>query len=126
MSPLDKKTPDKNSVLNYRPVSIFPTFPKIFGKVIKDYLMKSMDKFFSPYLSAYRASYSTQHVLLPLIEEWKTNLDKNFAVDAFLMDLFIAFDCIPHDFLIAKIAAYGFEEKTLYLFILYIYSYLAK
>ena len=120
VSPLDKKTPDKNSVLNYRPVSILPTFSKIFGKVIKNYLMKSMDNFFSPYLSAYRASYSTQHVLLRLIEEWKTNLDNNFAVGAVLMDLSKAFDCIPHDLLIAKLAAYGFEEKTL----LYIYSYL--
>ena len=72
---------------------------------------------FSPYLSAYRASYSTQDVLLRLIEEWKTNLDNNFAVGAVLMDLSKAFDFIPHDLLIA---AYGFEEKTL----LYIYSYL--
>ena len=57
VSPLDKKTPDKNSVLNYRPVSILPTFSKIFGKIIKNYLMESMDNFSSPYLSAYRASY---------------------------------------------------------------------
>ena len=120
MSPLDKKAPDKNSVLNYRPLSILPTFSEIFGKVIKNYLMKSMDNFSSPYLSAYRASYSTQHVLLRLIEEWKTNLDNNFAVGAVLMDLPKAFDCFPHDLLIAKLPANGFEEKTL----LYIHSYL--
>ena len=79
-----------------------------------------MDNFFLPYLSAYRVSYITQHVLLRLIEEWKTNLDTNFAVGAVLMDLSKAFDCIPHDLLIAKLAAYGFEKKTftLYLFIL--------
>ena len=57
-------------------------------------------------------------MLLRLIEEWKTNLDNNFAVGAVLMDLSKAFDCIPHDFLIAKLAAYGFEKKTLYLSIL--------
>ena len=76
-----------------------------------------MDNFFSPDLSAYRASYSTQHVLL----EWKTNLDNIFAVGAVLMDLSKAFDCIPQDLLIAKLAAYGFEEKKT---LLYIYSYL--
>ena len=59
-------------------------------------------------------------MLLRLIEEWETNLDNNFAVGAVLVDLSKAFDCIPHDLLIAKLAAYGFEEKTL----LYIYSYL--
>ena len=120
MSPLDKKKTDKNFVLNYSPVGILPAFSKIFGRVIKNYLMKSTDNFFSPYLSTCRASYSTQHVLLRLIEEWKTNLDNNFAVGAVLMDLSKAFDCIPHDLLIAKLAANGFEEKTL----LYIYSYL--
>ena len=69
VSHLDKKTPDKNPVLNDRPVSILPTFSKIFGNVIKYYLMKSMDNFFSPYISAYRASYSMQHALLRLIKE---------------------------------------------------------
>ena len=37
-----------------------------------------------------------------------------------LTDLSIAFDCIHHNLLIAKLAAYEFEEKAL----LYIYSYL--
>ena len=79
-----------------------------------------MDSFFSPHLSAYRASSCTQHVLLRLIEEWKKNLDNNYAVGAVLMDLSKAFDCILHDLLIAKLPPYGFEEKTL----LYICSYL--
>ena len=82
--------------------------------------MKSTDNFFSPRPSSYRASYSTQHVFLRLIEEWKTNLDYKFVESAVLMDLSKAFDCIPHDLSIVKLAAYGFEEETL----LYIYSYL--
>ena len=73
-----------------------------------------------PHLSAYKASYSTQHVLLRLIEEWETNLVNNFAVGAVLINLSKAFDCIPYDLLNTKLASYGFKEKAL----LYIYLYL--
>ena len=52
MSPLDKKTPDKNYVSKFRPVSVIPTSSKIFVKVIKSYLMKSMDNYFF-YLSQF-------------------------------------------------------------------------
>ena len=36
------------------------------------------------------------------------------------MDLSKAFDCVPHDLLLAKLAAYGIDDNL----ILYIYSYL--
>ena len=64
-------------------------------------------------ISAYRKGYSTQHVLLKLTEEWRKHLDNNQIVGAVLMDLSKAFDCIPHELLIAKLAAYGFDKKTL-------------
>ena len=41
---------------------------------------------------------------------------------AVLMDLSKAFDCIPHNLVIAKLAAYGFDKNM----ILYIYSYLKR
>ena len=39
-----------------------------------------------------------------------------------LMDLSKAYDCIPHDFLIAKLAAYGFGHHSLLL----IHNYLSN
>ena len=118
--PLDKGKPDKYGVLNYRPLSILNAFSKIYEKVIKNQLASYLDKYFSPFISAYRKSYSTQQVLIRLLEEWREKLDKNFIVGAVLMDLSKAFDCIPHDLIIAKLAAYGFKRETLRL----IYSYL--
>ena len=73
-------------------------------------------------VSAYRKNYSTQHVITRLIEEWRAHLDENFVVGAVLTDLSKAFDCIAHDLLIAKLAAYGFSDTALR----YIYSYLSK
>ena len=118
--PVDKGKPDKYDVLNYRPVSILNAFSKIYEKVIKNQSASYIHKYFSPFISAQRKSYSTQQVLIRLLEEWREKLDKNFIVGAVLMDLSKAFDCIPHDLIIAKLAGYGFERETLRL----IYSYL--
>ena len=60
--------------------------------------------------------------MIRLVEEWKSKLDNNFIVGSVLMDLSKAFDCIPHDLIIAKLHAYGFDENALFL----VYSYLIK
>ena len=69
---------------------------------------------------AYRKNYSTQHVITRLVEEWRERLDENFVVGAVLTDLSKAFNCIVHDLLIAKLAAYSFSNTALR----YVYSYL--
>ena len=45
--------------------------------------------------------------MIRLIKNWKTALDKSSFTGAVLMNLSKAFDCIPHDLLIAKLYAYG-------------------
>ena len=42
----------------------------------------------------------------------ENNADKNLFTGALLMDLSKAFDCIPHDLLIAKLHAYGLDFNT--------------
>ena len=71
-------------------------------------------------MAVYRKKYSTNHVLTRLIESWKKSLDKTFLVGTVLMDLSKAFDCIPHDLLIAKLHAYGFSHKTVASIYLYL------
>ena len=55
-----------------------------------------------------------------LIEEWRKNVDNNYFIGAVLMNLSKAFDCIPHDLVIVKLAAYKFDKNM----ICCIYSYL--
>ena len=119
VSPLDKGT-KKNDISNFRPVSILTTFSKIYERVTKKLIDKAMGKYLSPLISAYRQNYSTQHVLIRLLEEWREGLDNNFVVGGVFMDLSKAFDCIPHDLLIAKLKAYGFDDYLVH----YLYSYL--
>ena len=52
-------------------------------------------------------------VLLQLIEEWREELGNKCVVRAVLMDLSKAFDCIPHDLIIAKMASYGLNFNDL-------------
>ena len=118
--PLDKGKPNTNEISNFRPVSILNTFSKIYEKVIKDQLVSGLDKYPLPFISAHRKGYSTQHLLTRLVEEWRKRLDNNYIVGAILMDLSKAFDCILHDLIIAKLAAYGLDDTALQL----IFSYL--
>ena len=117
--PLDKGEPNKNEISNYRPVSILNTFSKIYEKVIKDQLVSGLHKYFSPFISACRKGYSTEHVLTRLVEEWREELYNKYIVGAILMDLPKAFDCIPHDLITAKLATYGLDDTALKLFLLF-------
>ncbi len=120
--PLDKGEPNRTEERNFHPVSVLNTFSKIYENVLKQQLIQHLDNTPSVFIAAYRQAYGTQHVLIRLIEDWRSNLDNDYLVGTILMDLSKAFDCIPHDLLIAKLHAYGFDEDALVL----IYSYLKR
>ena len=55
-------------------------------------------------------------MILRLVEEWKEKLNKGVFAGAVPIDLSMAFDCIPHNFLIAKLNVFGFDRKSLVFF----------
>ena len=55
-----------------------------------------------------------------LVEDLKASLDEKLIAVTVMMDLSKAFDCLPHDLLIAKLHAYGFNDNALKL----LYNYL--
>ena len=55
-------------------------------------------------------------MLLRLTEEWRLKLDNDYVVGGVLMDLSKAFDCIPHDLLMAKLLAYKIDDKIVQIF----------
>ena len=58
--------------------------------------------------------------MIRLLKEWREGLYNDFVVGGVFMDLSKAFYCIPHDLLIAKFKAFGFDDYLMH----YLYSYL--
>ncbi|XP_057310091.1 uncharacterized protein LOC130648087 [Hydractinia symbiolongicarpus] len=81
--------------------------------IMFDQIYEFIDSKLSPLLSGFRKGFSSQHVLLHMIESWRKDLDKGNAVGALLMDLSKAFDCVDHNLLIAKLHAYGFSKSAI-------------
>ena len=48
-----------------------------------------------------------------MVERWKNAVDKGKVFGALLTDLSKAFDCLPHELIIAKLNAYGFKLAAL-------------
>ena len=67
VSPIEKKTDDKNKISNYRLVSVLNIFSKVYEIVLKTKLVSALSDYISPFISAYREGYSTQHVLVRLM-----------------------------------------------------------
>ena len=55
---------------------------------------------------------SSQYCLICVIEKWKKSVDNGKTFTALLTDLSKAFDCLPHDLVIAKLNAYGFSLSS--------------
>ena len=116
--PVAKKTDNKYTMSNFTPVSLLNCFSKIYENYINNRIVNSVSNYISPYVSAYRKAYNSRHVLIRLLDEWRQHLDNNKVVGGLFMDLSKAFDCVPHDLLIAKLEAYSVDEICLCIYIL--------
>ena len=108
-----KKSKLSMSKENYRPISILPNISKVYERCLYDQMSKYFETRFSKFQCDFRKGYIVQHCLLAMIEKWKTAVDNGGVFAALLTDLSKAFDCIPHDLIIAKLAAYGFDTNAL-------------
>ena len=110
--PIFKKD-DPFEKANYRPISLLPSLSKVYEKLIYQRLNTFFENKLSPLLCGFRSRYSTQHALLNLINKWHSCLDNSEVVGTILMDLSKAFDCLPHELVLAKLHVYGVDIKSL-------------
>ena len=98
---------------NYRTVSILPNLSKVFERYLHKQIPPFFADIFSEYQCGFRKSLSAQHCLFALLETWKSNVDQGKVFRILLTNLSKAFDCQPHDLFLAKLQAYGFDNKSL-------------
>ena len=121
VTPLPKGK-EKDNKKKYRPVSLIPTISKVFEKDMYEQISTFVHSFLSDFLFGYRKEHNTEQCMMIMLEMWKKALDEHKVAGAVITDLSKAFDCIPHDLLIAKLYAYGFEKSALN----FIFDYLTQ
>ena len=87
---------------------------------MSDQLYEYIEHFLNQLLRGFRKAHSTQHAIFRLLEKWQKELDSGGFIGTVLMDLSKAYDCLPHDLLIAKLEAYGIGNDSLNLLLDYL------
>ena len=101
---------------------ILPTLSKIYERCMYYKMYKYFDQILSKYQCSFRQGYNTQQYPLMMIAKWKETFNKGGLGGALLTDQSKAFDCIKHNLLIAKLAVYGFDSRSLR----FVFSYLMR
>ena len=103
----------RGSKENYQAVSILSVISKIFQKLLHNQITPFMNQFLSKYQCGFRKGFNAKYCLLAMLEKWKKAVDTKKCFGVPLTDLSKAFDCLPHDLIIAKLNTYRFSLPAL-------------
>ena len=114
--PVHKKN-EKNVKSNYRPISLLPTFGKMFEKLVYDSLYSHLVacNLLNPNQSGFRPGDSTVNQLISITYTIFKAFDCNPSLDvhSVYLDISKAFDRVWHDGLIYKLKRCGVSGKLL-------------
>src|SRR6218665_2375474 len=99
------KSGEKNSIANYRPISILPFFSKIMAnrltKYLSDYSLLSSTQY------GFQRGLSTYMALLDLQSNISEAMNNNMFSIGVFFDISKAFDTVNHDILLSKLDNFG-------------------
>ena len=105
ITPIFKRSGSKDSKLNYRPISILPTFSKVAESIIHERLLSHciFYNIISDRQAAYLKGDSTITQLLYLVHNIRVSWGKSLISHGCFLDISAAFDKVWHFGLLAKL-----------------------
>ena len=112
--PIFKKG-DSRLISNYRPISILPSFSKVFEKVVylQLYSYFSDNNLFFSSQYGFRSLHSTEYGAIKITDKILSEMDKGNTPLAIFLDLSRAFDILDHHMLLEKLNNYGIQNNSL-------------
>ena len=118
--PIHKKGP-KDSVENYRPVSLTSLIMKVFEKCIRDTLIDLCREQISPSQHGFLPTRSCTTQMVSFTDSLALNLNAKGQTDIIYFDFAKAFDSVNHDVILEKLRyKFGIKGKLLNFFIDYL------
>ena len=116
--PQKKKKNDKQSIKNYRPVSLLSICSKIFERLLLNELYKFFNEndLLSSNQSGFRPCDSCINQLLSITHEIYQSFDNDLEVKGVISDISSAFDKVWHEGLILELSRNGMSGNLLNLF----------
>ena len=116
------KKGSKDSMNNYRPISLLNFCSKIFEKIIHNRLIKFINEnnIIMDNQYGFRANSNTNLAILDFTEFVRYHVDCGQIVAGIFLDIAKAFDCVDHSVLISKLNKIGICNNALKLFANYL------
>ena len=111
--PIYKKG-DRQTIGNYRPISLLSIFDKVLEKIMHSRLYSYLNasNILYDYQFGFRRNYSTCLALIDVVDQIYEHLDNHEKVVGIYLDLQKAFDTVDHEILLAKLYHYGIRGNV--------------
>ena len=109
------KSGSKQDVKNYRPISVTSCVSRILERLVRRFIISflTVNRVLNTTQHGFQSRKSTDTALLSFYDFVTKNVDQGYIVDAIFLDMAKAFDVVPHDQLIRRIADCGISGSLL-------------